>query len=439
MSLLTNLNATVVQANQGYVNLPDPRPLYPSFAQRQGPLYSSPTNMTGVIANVALSFEGQTMAHVYLNADTEQFQVTFYWRGEDGNYGEVMTVVPSPQQSDGDPLQIALSADGNVCVVGNPESITGNGSVYIYRKVSTGSSPSQFTFVDTVGRLVSSPFSSFGCSVAIAQVPQQQDYTIAVGSAYLNAEDSTGEVVLFRLQIRSSTNIFFTNPQTIKINLTEAPNFGFAVALNSTGTILATSDPFYQSGLGGVWLFTKSSVTEQFEQMGGVLQPSGAFKTSLTEVRAGFSLSLSGTGTTLSVGCPYDRTTQGTVVIYYIDPVAQIADQGPTITPVELAVPVLSFIGTSQKLSADGNTLLIGSTNAQITSSIWVYNRLTRAQWLPNGGRRFAMDAETSSAVYDTGIKVALSGNGQVAAAIALIPMDEVPEAFFPGTVFVFA
>lgn len=40
MSLLTNLSATVVQANQGYVNLPDPRPLYPSFTQTQGPTFT---------------------------------------------------------------------------------------------------------------------------------------------------------------------------------------------------------------------------------------------------------------------------------------------------------------------------------------------------------------------------------------------------------------
>jgi hypothetical protein len=348
-------------------------------------------------------------------------------------------VVPTPQFYEGDPLQIQLSADGNICVIGNPESLSGSGSVYIYRKVATPGNPSQFTFEDVAGRLVSTPLSAFGCSLAIAQVPQQQDYTIAVGSSYLNADDSTGEVVMFRLRIRSPFSIYLTNPQTVKINLTAAASFGFAVALNAVGSILAVGDPFYDSSAGGVWLFTRNPETELLEQMGGVLQPSGAFQTSLTEVRAGFSLSLSGSGTTLSVGCPYDRTTQGTVVIYYIDPDAQIADQGPTITPIELATPVLSFIGVSQRLSADGNTVLIGSTNQQITSSIWVYNRLTRAQWLPNGGRRFAMDAETSSPVYDTGIKVALSGNGQVAAAIALMPVEESIEPLFPGTVFVFA
>lgn len=440
MSLLTNLSATVLQANQGYVNLPDPRPLYPSFAQRQGALYSSELNVYGVAASVALSFEGQTMAHVYQTSD-DTFQVTFYWREQDGTYIPVQTIVPQPQVYGGDPLKVELSADGNVCVVGNSEAGVDEpvGSIYIYRKVSTGISPSQFEFVDVAGRITGSPFSDFGCSLAISQLPQQQDYTIAVGATHLNdAEGTVGEVFLLHLVIRTPNDIYLTNTQILSISY-DFEAFGFSVALNAKGTMLAVGDPLYNEQSGAVWLFQKDPVTGSFDQLGDIVQPTGLYGAS----RVGFSVSLSGSGTTLSVGAPTNRSNQGSVIVYYIDPVAAIVDQGPTISPL-LAADVttdtfVGGIGVSQRLSADGNTLAIGSSTQDESSSMWIYNRLTRAQWLPNGVQRFGVDQDTQVAAYATGNQVALSGNGQVAAAIGLMPIEETFVFFFAGTVFVFA
>ena len=160
-------------------------------------------------------------------------------------------------------------------------------------------------------------------------------------------------------------------------------------------------------------------------------------------------MSLSGTGTTLSIGVPNDRSGQGSVVIYYIDPVAQIVDQGPTVSPVlvaDIRIPLLTGsdayiggIGASQRLSVDGNTLLIGSQAQTESGSFWVYNRLTRAQWLPNGVQRFGTDPATAVTAYSSGFQVALSGNGQVAAVIGLMPIEETPVTFLSGTVFVYA
>ena len=445
MSLLTNLSATVVQANQGYINLPAPRPLYPSFAQRQGPLYSSDFNVYGLGASVALSFEGQTMAHVYVNSDSEKFELAIYWREESGAYTLVQTIVPEPQEYTGERLKVELSSDGNICVVGNLETSAdaGLGSIYIYRKVSTGVSPSQFEFVDVAGRITGSQYSGFGCSLAIAQLPQQQDYTIAVGASHLNDDPGVvGEVFLLRLWIRTPENIYLSNTQVVSVSY-DFDAFGYSVALNAKGTMLAVGDPFYQENKGGVWLYLKDPETNLFVPLGtgDVLQPTGLY---LAEPYFGQSVSLSGSGTTLSIGAPNDRSGLGSVIIYYIDPVAEIADQGPTITPVvagdiTTALDYIGGVGVSQKLSKDGNTLLVGSVSESESSSIWVYNRLTLAQWLPNGVQRFGRDQVSNTAAYATGNEVALSGNGQVAAAIGLMPIEEAPVFFFSGPVFVFA
>jgi hypothetical protein len=195
------------------------------------------------------------------------------------------------------------------------------------------------------------------------------------------------------------------------------PNLGFSgqdVALSADGTTLAVGGSGDNGGIGATWIFIRTSTSSTISSTGSWVQQglkligSGA----IGLAHQGTSVSLSADGNTLAVGGPYDNSSVGATWIFIRtftpgNPSEGIwTQQGPKLVGT-------GAIGTSQglsvTLSADGNTLAVGSPNDNgFTGATWIFIRSGGA-WFQQGPKLVASD---SVGAANQGFSTALSADG---------------------------
>jgi len=233
---------------------------------------------------------------------------------------------------------VAISSDGSTAIIGaeNYSSITGWAGVYRY----SGGVWSSATVLSSTGSV-----SRFGAAVALSS-----DGNTAIVGADINA---TGWAGVFRYSggvWSASTALVGPGGAT--------SNFGTAVALSSDGNTAVVSAANYTIGngwagvyrySGGVW----SSAT--------VLTQGGG-----TGAAFGSSVSISADGNTIIVGAPANSAVGWAGVYRWSGSVWSSATQ-----LVSGAMGTLPFFGKSVSLSADGNTAIVGASNADPSGTGW--------------------------------------------------------------------
>jgi hypothetical protein len=150
--------------------------------------------------------------------------------------------------------------------------------------------------------------------------------------------------------------------------------FGFSVALSGDGTTALIGSPFSASGTGGAWLFSRSGTTwgRQGAQLSGSGETgSGAF---------GEAVALSGDGTRALVGAGSDHKSIGAVWVFTRSG-STWAQQGSKLTgrgesPAR-GLSTNGGFGTSVALSSDGTTALVGGPEDNSnTGAVWAFGRL---------------------------------------------------------------
>jgi len=298
--------------------------------------------------------------------------------------GTGYTSGPPIYQGDG----VAISGDGNTAVVGGNGDNNFAGATWIFTR-SGGFWSQQGSKLVPTGSNGGSI--NFGNSVGVSA-----DGNTVIGGA---ADDSTfaGGAWIF-----TRTNGVWTQ-RAGKLSGSGADNFaaqGYAVGISADGSTAAVGGPGAlvngsPNSIGGVWVFTAPSWTQQGQKIQG--------NDSNGNARQGYSLALSADGNTLIEGGPDDNGNQGAAWIFTRASSGIWTQQGSKLTAAN--TPGFYF-GTSVGISGDGNTAVVGSDSGGVGAA-WVFAR-TNGVWSQQA-KLVGTGAVGSS---DQGFSVAISGNG---------------------------
>jgi len=251
---------------------------------------------------------------------------------------------------------VALSADGATALVGDPSAFSQRGAAWAFTR-SGESWSSQATLTDAE----QSPLAHLGRSVALSG----DGNTALVGGP--GDSGFAGAAWTF-----SRTGSAWTG-QVAKLTGTGesgAGHFGKAVALSADGATALVGGQDDAEERGAVWAFARTS-PPLFTAQGGKIEPAPA----LGAGHFGSSLALSGDGTSALVGAPHAEAGFGAAV--------QLLRSGSSWTQESERVAGAEAVGkglsgTSVSLSGDGSTASIGAPRDQKRAgAAWVFTEQT--------------------------------------------------------------
>ncbi|MBL9037343.1 MAG: hypothetical protein JNG84_02405 [Archangium sp.] len=260
---------------------------------------------------------------------------------------------PEPQQGS----SVALSADGNTLLSGAPlDGRAAPGAAWVF--VRTGGAWSQ------QGSKLAPVNTSSGSIYAGRPVALSADGRVAALGGYYDSAGVGAAWVFTRNDGAWTERTKLVGTGAIGL----ANQGGASLALDATGTLVASGSTKHDTDLGTAWLFA-SGLDGGWSQTGGPLAASGT--TAPSELAS--SLSLNADGTLLAVGAPRDNTRHGGTWLFQ-----RTGDTwtqwGTTLFGAGASMP--SSQGSSVALSSDGRTLVIGGpADEDSGGSVWVFTR----------------------------------------------------------------
>lgn len=182
--------------------------------------------------------------------------------------------------------------------------------------------------------------STEGYSVALSA----DGNTLAVGSIGYNTTYRSNSAGFVQVYVRVGTT--WSHQATLSQEIADS-NEGTSLALSANGDLLVVGAPSFPQ-CGAVQLYTRSGSTWAYNGSIKTICPYG-------EADFGYSVSVSAAGDVLAVGAPYaGLTDEGCTVIYALD----VSVWVPVATLTQNAM--FGYEGYSVSLSGDGSTLIAG-------------------------------------------------------------------------------
>jgi hypothetical protein len=279
---------------------------------------------------------------------------------------------------------IALSADGDTAVVGNPLAEGHRGTALVFTR--SGSAWSRQAVLTPTTETASG---NFGRSVALSG----DGSTAVVGGP---TETHGGAAWLFS---RSGSSWAETGKLS-EPTRHAADRFGRSVAISPGGGTVLIGAPGAEHGTGAAWLF--STATSPSEPPVGL---TGAGESGKGQF--GLGVALSGDGSTALVAARADEAGDGAAWVFARGG-AGWAQQGPKLTVS--AAESGSKVGYAVALSADGSTALLGAPRASRPhGGAWIFRR-SASTWTPS---EQLVAGESGTAWF--GASAALSQDGRTA------------------------
>ena len=284
---------------------------------------------------------------------------------------------------------VSLSGDGSTALVGAYGKSTNTGAAYIFTKSgSTWTQQSILTASDGAAN------DYFGISVSLSS----DGSTALVGAHYKSS--STGAAYIF-------TKSGSTWTQQQKITASDAVTndyFGYSVSLSADGSIALVGAYGKSSATGAAYVFTKSGSTWSQQS---ILTASDAAASD----QFGISVSLSADGSTALVGAyledPSSISNAGAAYVFTRS--GSTWTQQAKLTASDAATGDLC--GWSVSLSGDGSTALVGAhQKSSSAGSAYIFTR-SGSTWTQQA-KLTASDAATNDSF---GYSVSLSGDGSTA------------------------
>jgi hypothetical protein len=238
---------------------------------------------------------------------------------------------------------VALSADGNTALIGEPSATARPGSAWVFRRTGTGPG-AEWTKALTMTGEGAPGEGRFGKSVALSA----DGSTALIGDP--SASSQRGGAWVFALSSTSST-------VQGKLADAEGAHFdhaGRSVALSSDGSTALIGAPGAAEYTGAALVFTR--VGETWSREPGELTGEGE----TGEGRFGKSVALAGDGQTALVGAPSDDENLGAAWGFARDGESFAPQSGKLVGAAEAG----GHLGTSLALSGDGSVVLIGVPRA---------------------------------------------------------------------------
>ena len=290
---------------------------------------------------------------------------------------------------------VALSADGRVALVGAPtaggspsyDPVSGYGVAFAYGPWPTGWSlgaPAAATFTGSGGDL--------GWSVALSADGREA----LVGAPFAGSDSG-----IAYLYDEPASGWAGTPSPTATFTGTGSEQLGYSVALSADGRVALVGAPSTSSNESAAYLYD-----EPASGWAGTPSPTATF-TGTGSDYLGYSVALSADGRVALVGAPF-----GFAAYLYAEPGSGWAGEpSPT---ASFTSPANDYFGYSVALSADGQTALVGGPStigaaSGSTSGAYLYAE-TSGTWPATPTATF-----TGSASSGLGTSVALSADGQTA------------------------
>ncbi|HEY4451222.1 MAG TPA: hypothetical protein VGN13_06465 [Solirubrobacteraceae bacterium] len=228
---------------------------------------------------------------------------------------------------------VALSADGSAAVVGGPTETHG-GAAWLFSR-----SGSSWAETGKLGEPTRHAADRFGRSVAISQ----DGATVLVGAP--GAEHGTGAAWLFSASTTASEP---------PVGLTGAGEsgkgqFGLGVALSGDGSTALVAARADEGGDGAAWVFARGSAG--WAQQGAKLSVSAAEGPG----KVGYAAALSGDGNTVLLGAPRAGSPHGSAWIF-----RRSASTWTLSEQLVAGESGTAWFGASAALSEDGRTAVVG-------------------------------------------------------------------------------
>ncbi len=307
----------------------------------------------------------------------------------------VEKLTDSEQSADGQlGSSVALSANGNIAVVGGPGENARAGAAWVFTcSGSTWTQQAQLT-----GGSEDSGEGHFGASVALSS-----DGSTAV----IGAPGDSGEAGAAWIFTRSGST--WTRQARLTDGTEESADgqFGASVALSADGSTALIGAPGDSGGVGAVWVFTPKE--EGWRQEGGKLT-AGSGEESV-EGWFGSSVALSSNGGVALIGAPGYNGGVGAAWIFIQE--EEIWSQvGGKLTAKASEESGAGAFGSSIALSSDGSTALIGAPgDSGGVGAAWALTRVGEV-W-DQQGTKLTGSEESQDGRF--GSSVALSSDGDAA------------------------
>jgi len=237
--------------------------------------------------------------------------------------------------------------------------------------------------------------------------PSQQGYSVAVSAdgntAAVGAPNDNSGVGATWVFVRSGTTWTQQGSKLVGNGTVGNAGQGSSVALSADGNTAFIGGPEDSSGVGAVWVFTRSG--SEWTQQGNKLVGTG-YTFSPAE---GATIALSSDGNTGLIGGFVDNLNVGAVWVF-VRSGTTWTQQGNKL--VGTGSVGMSQQGTAVALSADGNTALIGgSYDNSGAGAAWVFTR-SGTSWAQQGNKLIGTGATPYA---NQGYSASLSADGNTA------------------------
>ena len=182
---------------------------------------------------------------------------------------------------------------------------------------------------------------------------------------------------------------------------------GFSVSLSSNGLVLAAGAPTDNTNVGAayIWTSSNSGLNSTWTQVAKLIGTGGT----VGSQSQGTSVSLNADATTLAVGAPTNNSSGGATYIYVLS-AGTWTQQGASPLVGSGGTPP-STQGTSVSLSASGNTLAVGGpVDGTDTGAVWIFSR-TGTTWSQQTGSPLVGTGSTGAAMQGTSVCLSASGD----------------------------
>lgn len=307
-------------------------------------------------------------------------------------------------------VSVALSADGNLAVIGGHGDHSGVGAAWIFiRAAGVWSQSAKLTAKDEVGN------ANFGSSVALSA----DGTTVLIGGPYDQFRaGNTGAAWVFT---RSGRVWKQQGPKLIGPGEVGAGDFGSSVALSADGNTALVggfADNTYQ---GATWVYTRSS---------GVWQLQGSKLTATGEIGGGDfgrSVALSADGNTALIGGDGDNGATGAAWTFTRSGAGVWGQQAKLTAANPTAAD--AYFGSSVALSDDGNTALIGGPGATgAPGAAWAFTRSGVGTWTQQGAQ-LTGGGETGAGRFGQSVALGADGNSALIGGPTDVPVSYPPIA----------
>jgi hypothetical protein len=344
-------------------------------------------------SSVALSTDGRTALMGAPNASTGSGAAYLYSEaGDTWSTTPAATFTGSSSEELG--YSVALSAGGQVALLGAPGASNDNGAAYVYSESGgTWSTTPAATFTGSSSE-------ELGYSVALSA-----DGQVALVGAWDAGANDNGAGYLY-----SEAGGTWSNNPTATFTGSSNERLGSSVALSADGQTALVGAPDSSSSNGATYLYSETGGTWSNT-------PAETFTANSPEEHFGSSVALSAEGQVALMGAPYAVDGHGAAYVY--------SEAGGTWSNTPAASFTTSsseeHLGGSVALSADGQVALVGAPGASSGNGVTSVYSEAGGTWSTTPAATFS-----GSSSEELGYSVALSASGE--AALVGAPYAEADE-----------